>query len=403
MRFLTADYVFPIFGAPVAGGILVVDEDGTIVDLLDPGNLDHEISGLEKYEGFLCPGFINSHCHLELSWAKGLIHGHGLDHFLKDLDALRKDIQPEQEIAAISREGDAMLKRGIVGVGDISNGLATLAYKGNSKILFHTFAEVFGSDPLKAGPAFERVTRIFDSFGSAGRNNCSSITPHATYSLSPELFRQIAVHASENSLILSIHHQESEEENRYFMDGSGPIAERRKFFNPGIVPIEPTGKRPIESISGFFKNNQPLMLVHNTVSQEQDIAFAESYFEKIYWCLCPNANLFIENKLPDIELFRKRGTTITLGTDSLASNSSLSILEEIKTIQGHFPGIPLCELLRWATQNGAEALGFNHLGTFEKGKKPGVILIKHPDIESLCLLPESNSSVLIMHGHDSLY
>ena len=145
------------------------------------------------------------------------------------------------------------------------------------------------------------------------------------------------------------------------------------------------------------------MLVHNTVSQEADISFAGNYFHRLYWCLCPNANLFIEDKLPDIELFRKHGSCITLGTDSLASNSSLSILEEIKTIQFHFPAVPLCEMLMWATQNGAEALGFNHLGTFEKGKRPGVILIENIDNNNLGLLPASWPRLIVMHGYESLY
>jgi cytosine/adenosine deaminase-related metal-dependent hydrolase len=66
-----------------------------------------------------------------------------------------------------------------------------------------------------------------------------------------------------------------------------------------------------------------------------------------------------------------------IGTDSYASNWSLSVLDELKTIQQHHPEIPLEEMLGWATLNGARALQMDkHLGSFEKGKKPGVVLIK---------------------------
>jgi cytosine/adenosine deaminase-related metal-dependent hydrolase len=75
-------------------------------------------------------------------------------------------------------------------------------------------------------------------------------------------------------------------------------------------------------------------------------------------------------------MLRRNGCNIVLGTDSLASNWSLRITDEIKTIRQHFPAIPLEEIFGWATLNGAKALGMDAvLGSFEKGKKPGVVLI----------------------------
>ncbi|RYF81051.1 MAG: hypothetical protein EON98_12840, partial [Chitinophagaceae bacterium] len=100
-----------------------------------------------------------------------------------------------------------------------------------------------------------------------------------------------------------------------------------------------------------------------------------------FFCLCVNANQYIEGVMPPVELFRKNGCRIVLGTDSLASNWSLSILDEMKTIRKHFPAIPLEEMLQWATINGANALGFDEtLGSFENGKRPGVILLDGEDL-----------------------
>ena len=97
---------------------------------------------------------------------------------------------------------------------------------------------------------------------------------------------------------------------------------------------------------------------------------------KFFWCLCVNANLYINNLLPPIDLFRKNRLPIVLGTDSLASNDSLSILEEIKSIRKAFPDIPQAELLTCATKNGAEALNIEtDFGSFEAGKTPGLIHI----------------------------
>ena len=102
--------------------------------------------------------------------------------------------------------------------------------------------------------------------------------------------------------------------------------------------------------------------------------------DNAFWCLCPNANQYIEQTMPPIELLRSEKAKLVIGTDSYASNWSLSVLDELKTIHEHHPQIPLAEMLGWATINGAQALQMDkHLGSFEKGKKPGVVLITGAD------------------------
>ena len=95
---------------------------------------------------------------------------------------------------------------------------------------------------------------------------------------------------------------------------------------------------------------------------------------------CFNTAQYIEQTMPPIELLRSEKAKLVIGTDSYASNWSLNILDELKTIQQHQPQIPLAEMLGWATINGAQALQMDkHLGSFEQGKKPGVVLIKGID------------------------
>jgi cytosine/adenosine deaminase-related metal-dependent hydrolase len=126
-----------------------------------------------------------------------------------------------------------------------------------------------------------------------------------------------------------------------------------------------------------------ILLVHNTYTSENDFEFIKSQISndktEIYFCTCPNANIYIENKLPNYNLFIEQDALMTVGTDSLASNHSLSILDELKTITKHFPEIALQTLLTWATKNGAEFFDFKSLGTIEKGKRPGLNLLKNAD------------------------
>lgn len=398
MQYLSADCIIPVTGEPSYNSVLAVADDGNIEGIFSKSELKDPLTEIRHYNGILCPGFVNTHCHLELSWAKGLIsEGDGLDLFIWQLEKFRKSVSESFILKAIETAANEMETSGIVATADIANGIHSLQFKSKSNHHFHTFVEVFGSNPAYADAIFEKALQIKNLFGSKISAGDVSIVPHATYSLSEELFKLVA--AAANNKLLSIHHQENSDENFYFKNGSGLISARRKAFNPELPPYTGTGKRPMESIAGYFSPDQKLLLVHNTVSEQQDIDFVQQFFKQPYWCLCPNANLYIENKLPDINLFRTNGCKITLGTDSLASNHQLSILEEIKTIQNNFPQIPLTELLRWGTLNGAEFLGLAHkLGSFEKGKKPGVVFIEKADIKTLKLNPESTSRIIIPAG-----
>jgi cytosine/adenosine deaminase-related metal-dependent hydrolase len=130
----------------------------------------------------------------------------------------------------------------------------------------------------------------------------------------------------------------------------------------------------------FFNLQQRLLLVHNTFIPDEDIHFAIDYARQnlsgLHFCLCVNANLYIENSLPPVKKLMDAGAHIVLGTDSYSSNHQLSIAAEIKSIRQHFPTVPLETILQWATLNGASALGrSDELGSFEKGKLPGVVLL----------------------------
>lgn len=398
LRKISADIVFPISQQPVRNGIIIIDEQGVLKEnVIEPNNLDHSISDVEKFEGFICPGFINAHCHLELSWLKNRIPEHtGLDNFIINLQNIRKeedDISTEEYIFSAEQE---MKNGGIVAVGDICNTNITFSLKEKSNIYFHNFIETFASAPQKAEKAFEKSLRLIDEVTQIKKNNSASITPHAPYSLSKKLFQLIKEHNENTGEILSIHHQESEEENKFFLTKNGNIKDMHFRFGVEHSDFSDCGKRPIEAISEHLAKNNKIQLVHNIVATETDIDFALNYFSDIYWCFCPNANLYIEQKLPDFAMFFNKSCKITLGTDSFASNKNLSILDEIKTIRSSMPFIPLQEMLKWATLNGAEFLNISEkYGSLEKGKSPGINLLESVNTTTNHLTRETNVKVII--------
>ena len=243
------------------------------------------------------------------------------------------------------------------------------------RLKYYNFIELSGWHPDIANARYEAAQSNYEGFNQLSKSyHAASIVPHAPYSVSNQLWEYLKPNFSQQTI--TIHNQETSFENNFFEKGEGDfirLYERLGVNNPFFSP---TGKTSIQSYLQHTTNAENLILVHNTFTNETDISFAKKEMNSSYWCVCINANLYIENALPPIELIRNNQCKIVLGTDSLASNYALSIVAEMKKIKQHFPSIPLSEILQWATLNGAAALQLEQdLGSFEKGKKPGVVLL----------------------------
>ena len=349
--------------------LLVTTENGEIIDVLEA---DEASGDWEYIEGILSPGFINCHCHLELSHLKDRIARQtGMSEFLLQVVGERGG-ETGQIMAAMEAAEKEMFNNGIVAVGDICNTDLSIPLKKKSSLLFLNFIEATGFIPATAGARFDSMVGLYQKFIESGLEN-SSIVPHAPYSVSSDLFEKIK--AFKGNSILTMHNQESADEEVFLKSGSGDLNKLYKRLNLDISFFKPTGTSALQSVIAHFDQKSALLLVHNVFTTEEDLEETKSW--NIWWCLCPNANQYINGIFPDFELFRKHRSRVVLGTDSLASNQHLDILSEMKLIQQHNGEIQTEELLQWATSNGAEALGFSdRLGSFEKGKKPGLIEIQ---------------------------
>lgn len=383
MKQYSADYIYPINEPPIKNGVVGVDDDGKILSLLNPEFDKINWDNVECFKGIICPGFVNTHCHLELSYLKGRVEEQTKLHgFVGELMAIRDEFSDEQKLAAIKEADEEMYANGILAVGDISNGASTFQQKQHSRINYHTFVELFGLNPNDIEIISERKEWLVRHYHNKNR---ISTTPHAPYSISSQLKELIN---KDNNELLTIHNQETASENQLFKSGSGELFNQLSRFSEEIKKWQPTGKNSLPSYLRDFGADKRILLVHNTYTAEEDVLYAKNYSNNIYWCFCPNANLYIENQLPDFNLFLNEKCTI--GTDSLASNWSLSILDELKIINKTNTLIKLDLLLKWGTLNGAEFLGFeNQLGSLEVGKTPGLNLIKNVDLDNLHLTTES--------------
>jgi cytosine/adenosine deaminase-related metal-dependent hydrolase len=314
--------------------------------------------------------------------------GAGIVPFLKKVVKSRAS-EPEKIVQLAEMADLQMLKEGIVAVGDIANGTSAFEVKSNSKIDYLTFIEILGFAPESAAGALERAMICLKSAENLGLK--ASIVPHAPYSVSAPLFRAIFLEATRTGSAISFHSQESIEEDELYLKGSGELINLFR-DNMGIDTsfFIPTGENALPSTLRYFPEQNNLLLIHNLYTKQSDLDYISSHrkLSNTWFVLCPGSNLYIQNKLPDIELFRKNHLQICLGTDSLVSNHQLSILEEMKILQKFNPSISLDEMISWATFNGANALGINDLaGSIEVGKRPGINLLTGLHIAGKKLLP----------------
>jgi aminodeoxyfutalosine deaminase len=378
MRYITADWVYPISSPRIKHGVVVLDGD-KVLAIEQRNNVPSD--QLEYFKGILVPGFINTHCHLELSHLKGKVEtGTGLLSFIEQVVKLRETSQDAIDLAIVEAD-DYMWNQGIQAVGDISNKTDTFDVKRKSKIAYYSFVEMF--DFMQGDKMKDLISGNLHTFELSP--SPKAVVPHAPYSVSQELFEKIKS-LNKDLATVSIHNQETPAEEELFKTGTGDFFPFFKKFGFDMSAFQKTGQSSIHFVLQHLDPNQRTLFVHNTLTNKADIGAAQSWSEKVYWATCPNANLYIENRLPNYQYFLEDGSRMTIGTDSLTSNWQLSILEEMKTIARYQSYVPFETLLQWATLNGAEALGMeNKLGSLEAGKSPGILLLTmDPERDKVC-------------------
>jgi cytosine/adenosine deaminase-related metal-dependent hydrolase len=389
MRKISAHLILDGRGNCYSKGIITLDSDGTILSIEDTGGVLRESAEVEFYSGILVPGFVNAHCHLELSHLHGAFpEAAGFVPFLKAVVESRAS--DYESIAEAAEKADIMMtKNGIVAVGDVANGPTAFEAKKNSRIHYFTFLETLGFNPERSTKAFDWAENCLKQAESMGLKG--SIVPHAPYSVSIQLFNAVAAEALRSGLPLSIHSQESLDEDDLYKTGSGEmVIHLRENLGIDTSVFNPTGESALRSVLKLLPTKNKLLLVHNVHTKQNDLDYIATVrkLSNTWFVLCPGSNLYIQNQLPDIDLFRRNRLQICLGTDSLASNHQLSILEEMKIIQHACPSIALDELLGWATIHGANALGISDLaGSIEVGKRPGINLLTNVDLSETKLFP----------------
>lgn len=381
MKRIAAKYVYPLTSTePLVNGFVEVEEDGTVVRT---GICEDPAKESVFLDGALVPGFVNAHCHVELSYMKGLFRkGTGMAGFIDQINELRDTKSLEQKVSDLTQAMDSLWEQGVVAMADISNCDDSFAVKARHPMYTRTFLEVFGTEPEDCGAVMEGVGKlkaVADGFGID-----AAPTPHACYTMSPELVTAVSAEGLKSGF-LSFHSEETEEEEEMLKYGSGKMWENRVKAGMSVPPV--TGKSSLLYFIDRLLQGHPapfdehILLVHECCMDQEGIDAVKAVMNHPFVAICPLSNLFIHNALPPIDLMRRNGLKVCVGTDSLSSNDDLRIVDELFCLQRNFPEVPLGELFTWASRNGAEFLSKPEFGTLEAGKKPGLVLVDHLDAE----------------------
>lgn len=396
MNRIAASYVFPLGGSePIRNGYIEYADDGTVVSLGACGNPGGESDFLDGEA--IVPGFVNAHCHVELSYMKGLFKkGTGMAGFIDQINALRDTKPMGEKLSDIQFWMDAMWSRGVQAMADISNCADSFEIKRKSPMYSRTFLEVFGTEPEDCEKVIASVLALQKIAGSFGLD--ASPTPHACYTMSPELLTASSREGLKSGY-LSFHSEETHEEEEMLKYGCGKMWDNRKAAGMSVPPV--TGKSSLYYFIDRLEKAHPapfdehILLVHEVCMDQEGIYAVKAVMKHPFIALCPCSNIFIHNDLPPVRLMLRNGLKLTIGTDSLSSNDDLDIVREMHCLQCNFEELSLNELLTWACQNGAEFLSREDvIGSIEPGKKPGLVAIGNLS-DSASLTPASVSRRII--------
>ena len=377
---ITARYIYTLESSePIRDGFVEYDDtDGTVLatGVCAPGE--------EIMDGAVVPGFVNSHCHVELSHLHGKFYkGSGMAGFIDQINALRDWASREVKQELVQKWMDRMWADGVSAMADISNDDSSFDIKAAHNMYTRTFLEVFGSEPDMCEEVMADVSAL-DALACA-KGIDAAPTPHSCYTMSPGLLSASAAAGLEKGYV-SYHSQESQEEEDLLIKGSGAMYENRVRNGMSTPPV--TGESSLKYFISRLADalpapyDQHILLVHNVCLKQEDIDAAKKVMKNVYWAVCPLSNIFIHNALPPIDLMRGNALDITVGTDSLSSNDDLSMIKEIACLHDNFPQIPMGEIFTWACLNGARFLDKdNELGSLTPGKRPGIVLVKGVDAE----------------------
>ena len=360
--------LLPIEGEVIENGELLI-EQGLIKEIRQTQS-PSTVACLDLSDHLILPGFVNAHCHLSLSALRGKVPK--CERFTDWVRALlRENLQTpwNDRVSALHSGAEEMLKSGVTTLADTLSQAELLTEDAGFPFRQVVFLEVLGFKGSKVKESLEQVASVFAGQNPKGRLFQLGLAPHAPYSVSPVLFRELKKLALRYDCITSCHLAEFPEEIRFLQKGGGELQEfleARGVYDEGWVP---PGKSPVRYLDDIGVLDS-LVAVHlNHIDDDLEL-LASRNARAVF---CPGSTRWFDRtRFMPVRKLLDRGIPVGLGTDSLASNESLNFLRELRMADEMLGDVSRLEILKMATLGGATALGLP-VGALSPGRPADLI------------------------------
>jgi cytosine/adenosine deaminase-related metal-dependent hydrolase len=375
-----ARWILPISSPPVREGWLLVE--GARVRGLGDGAAPPGATEVDLGSSAILPGLVNAHTHLELSWMRGRVPPSArMSSWIRRLMQLRQEVHRDDPLAMAAGVAEAR-RAGTSLVGDITNTFASIHALGASPVGGCVFYELLGfNHPRPVERVAEAADMIRDAnarLGDPGRRVRASVVPHAPYSVSPALFREIAALAEREGWVTSVHVAESVEEIEFLRTGGGPWRELIDSLGVWNPEWRAPATGPVAYLEQLGAITPRTLVVHGLQLTDDELARLAEIGATVV--TCPRSNEWVGAGHPPVSRFFVSGVRVAVGTDSLASCPDLNLFSELAAIRRLAPDVPASRVLHAATLAGAEALGFGQeCGALAPGRRAEVIAVSVPD------------------------
>lgn len=374
---VTADWVVPVARPPIRNGAIVmrhgrIAEVGPAADILERVK-DAEVKRLEGC--IMAPGLVNAHVHLALTSLGGLVERGDMADWLQRLVVHMQALSPSDLADSAAFGATRCIASGTTVVGDIAYGPESPAAASDAGLGGVFFWEVLGITPSELVDYLIEREYPVDDVAPTGRIRCG-LSPHSAYTCGPVLLENVRRICAGQGTAFALRVAESQAERELLTRGEGPLAPLADRLTRGFKPPRHT---TVEYLDALGILDGTIAFHCTTVDRSDAIRLAMKAAGAV---MCPRSNEYMSNGEPPVEMLRRTGVPLGLGTDSAASNEDVDMFAEARALMRIAPSLTPNNVLRIATLLGAEVLGVSDLyGSLEVGKQADLIGIRAPSTE----------------------